>query len=223
MNDIIWVSIGCVIFRIVNVLFIQTQFDPDEFWQNLEPSYCYVFGEGNSSCPGLTWEWKRQPTVTIESISDASSFIDVLNYGTEGPVRSFTSVVLTMVYYKIIQNYGLDSSWMVSRGPVFLNAILVAAPTDVAVWYMSQWMSQVPSSSSSSTQQKTILAGNMKFNYAVYCSLSSWFNAYALIRTYSNSLETVLTALSVALVSPVRHELSSCTVSIYNFENIFPY
>jgi hypothetical protein len=54
------------------------------------------------------------------------------------------------------------------------------------------------------------LAGSMKFNYAVYYSLSSWFNAYALIRTYSNSLETVLTVLSVALVSQVRREFASC-------------
>ena len=33
-------------FRLANVLLIQSQFDPDEYWQNLEPSYCYVFGDG---------------------------------------------------------------------------------------------------------------------------------------------------------------------------------
>lgn len=38
--------------------------------------------------------------------------------------------------------------------------------------------------------------------WCVYCSLSSWFNAYTLIRTYSNSIETMLLSLSFALVSP---------------------
>jgi hypothetical protein len=158
----------------------------------------------------LTWEWKRRPIAAVtNSISDGSSFIDGLRYGMEGPVRSFASIVPTMIFYKFIKVRGWDSSWMVSRGPVFLNAILVAAPTDWAVWYLSRWLIDTSTTRTTSAPQKCSPQqpnrwNRFVFNYAVYCSLSNWFNAYALIRTYSNSLETVLTTLSVALVSPVR-------------------
>lgn len=55
------------VFRIINALIIRTQFDPDEYWQTLEPAYCLAFhedGKYNSKqslygC-AYTWEWKRR-------------------------------------------------------------------------------------------------------------------------------------------------------------------
>ena len=197
-------------FRIANVFLIHSQFDPDEYWQNLEPSYCYIFGDDDpidegSSCPGLTWEWKRrqQHHHTIPLVMDqhwSRPFIDAFSFGLEGPVRSFTSIVPTLLFYAVIKKYQWDSSWMVSRGPLIINAIFVAAVTDWTVWYMSRWMKptkQGDSNSNRNERKKTVMF------WCVYCSLSSWFNAYTLVRTYSNSLETVLLALSCALVSPV--------------------
>lgn len=39
-------------FRIANALLLQTYFQPDEFWQGVEPAHAFVFGYG-----GLTWDW----------------------------------------------------------------------------------------------------------------------------------------------------------------------
>lgn len=47
-------------FRIVNALLVQSQFDPDEFWQAGEPAHLLVFGNGH-----LTWEWA--PNVALRS------------------------------------------------------------------------------------------------------------------------------------------------------------
>jgi phosphatidylinositol glycan class B len=178
--------LGFCAFRLLNVFLIQSQFDPDEYWQNLEPAYCHTFQPGEA-CKGLTWEWKRRPVST-----DVESLSDWVTAGLEGPVRSYASILPTLIFYHIIQFLGLDSPWMVSRGPVLLNAVLVAAPTDWAVWYMARWM-QSPSENTK----------NSLTWWCTYCSLTSWFNAYALIRTYSNSLETVLLAIALSLVSPV--------------------
>ena len=175
-------------FRILNAFLIQSQFDPDEYWQNLEPAYCHVFGDPDVPCAGLTWEWKRRPSSTT-----INSFQDFLTAGFEGPVRSYASIVPTLIFYAVVKALGLDSPWVVSKGPVLLNAILVAAPTDLAVWYMARWIQDGKSATSTSS-----LAW-----WCSYCSLSSWFNAYALIRTYSNSRETVILAISLSLVSPV--------------------
>jgi phosphatidylinositol glycan class B len=177
-------------FRVVNVFFIQSQFDPDEYWQQLEPAYCRVFVGAGKPCPGLTWEWKRRPpSIDINLPSD---FAEV---GMKGPLRSYASILPTLLFYYAIKFFGLDSPWAVARGPVFLNAILVAAPTDWSVWNLSQWMSP------QSTNKDHIAS---VARWCVFCALSSWFCAYALVRTYSNSLETLLLMISLCLVAPVR-------------------
>jgi phosphatidylinositol glycan class B len=199
-------------YRIANVILIQSQFDPDEYWQNLEPSYCYVFGDDptfdeQSSCPGLTWEWKRrqlQGHIASSSNDDRNwscTFIDSISFGLQGPVRSFASILPTLIFYSVIKKYRWDSSWMVSRGPFVLNAILVAATTDWTVWYTSKWMQSTIKRRSNGAKNDE--RRNSIIFWCVYCQLSSWFNAYTLIRTYSNSLETLLLSLSFALISPV--------------------
>lgn len=206
-----------VVFRIANVFLIQSQFDPDEYWQNLEPAYCHVFGNNDpassssqSSCPGLTWEWKQrrsQQDMVIASNNGehwSRPFKDLFLLGLESPVRSYASILPTLIFYAIIKKYRLDSSWMVSRGPVFVNAICVAALTDYTVWYMSRWMR--PTRKMEHHQQKKQQHSNDCNDttfWCIYCSVTSWFNAYALIRTYSNSIETAIFSLSLALVSPL--------------------
>ena len=175
------------IFRVLNVLLIQSQFDPDEYWQQLEPAYCRVFASSSGDrCPGLTWEWKRRPRRT-----DFGTLEEFISVGLQGPVRSYASIIPTLFFYHIIKYIGIDSPWMVARGPVFLNAILVAASTDWCVWYLSGFLKPSNDGSLHST-----------LNWSVYGSMTSWFMGYALIRTYSNSLETVLLTLSLVMVAP---------------------
>ncbi|KAF2833999.1 hypothetical protein CC86DRAFT_365741 [Ophiobolus disseminans] len=45
-------------FRIVNALTLRTFFQPDEFFQSLEPAWQLAFGA--SSGPWITWEWRTQ-------------------------------------------------------------------------------------------------------------------------------------------------------------------
>ena len=170
------VFLFCCIFRLLNVWVIRSQFDPDEYWQNLEPAYCHVFGH----CDGLTWEWKRR-----SKISSFGSFDDFITQGFEGPIRSYVSILPTILFYYLVKYLKVDSTWMISKGPVVLNAIVVAAPTDWAVWRLSRWMEK--------ENERPSL-------WYLYASLMSWFHGYALIRTYSNSLETFFLIISLFLV-----------------------
>ena len=190
--------------RVINALLIQSQFDPDEYWQNLEPAYCSVFEQTGTSCPGLTWEWKRRPAST-----EIDSFDGYIASGLEGPLRSYASILPTLLLYYLVKYLGVDYTWVVSKGPILLNAILVSAPTDLAVWYMARYL-QSPKERNCNT-----LAW-----WCSFCSLTSWFNAYALIRTYSNSIETALLAISFALVSPVRARRYTI-VCVWIFEGLF--
>jgi hypothetical protein len=49
-----------LLFRYLNAVLVQTQFDPDEFWQGNEPAHLIVYGRGF-----LTWEWA--PGVELRS------------------------------------------------------------------------------------------------------------------------------------------------------------
>lgn len=189
-----FVVLTAVFVRIVNALLIRTQFDPDEYWQTLEPAYCMAFQTHGYSCH-LTWEWTRR---ALSSVRPSSWMVQLLH----GPVRSYVSILPTYWFYATVQRFGWDFPWMISKGPLVLHAVLVAAPVDVAIWiaahYISSPVSNVPSSK----------IANLSFLF----SLTSWFQGYALVRTYSNSFETMLLMVGVALVSPVSFQCHKRTI-----------
>jgi GPI mannosyltransferase 3 len=167
--------------RVINTFLIQSYFDPDEFWQTMEPAYCEAFVE-ERPCPGFTWEWKRRAPASMGNLIEKSMW---------GPVRSYVSILPTYYFFRLIKVMAIDSHWLVSRGPLILNALLVAAPVDMAVWYTARWLPNP-----GSNFQRGLPA------WCLFCSLTSWFNGYSLVRTFANSQETLFLILAVALVSP---------------------
>ena len=167
------------VFRVLNTFLIQSFFDPDEYWQTLEPAYCRVFrGDEGFACPGFTWEWKRR---TLESTHFWEQSL-------LGPVRTYFSVLPTHFLYTALKLMSLDSPWWISRGPMILYAITVAAPTDWAVWFCARILYQTEKSS-------------LSF-WCLLSSLTAWFNAYSMVRTYTNAQEAFILMMSIVLVSP---------------------
>lgn len=188
------------IFRICNSFVIQSYFDPDEFWQTLEPAYCQVFfSEGQPlggteavPCPGYTWEWARRAS------GDASvnNLTNILVQSLQGPVRSYASVLPTIWLYKIAKLWNFDTRWLVARGPMILQAITIAAPIDTAIWYTARWLR--PLKGQPQKQPNPMILPT----WCLFASLTSWFQAYTLVRTLANGQETALLILAIALVSP---------------------
>ena len=174
-------------FRCFNALFMQSYFNPDEFWQTTEPAYCAVFSKG-SRCPGLTWEWTRR----AGGDEEANLLYQLVRKSMLGPVRSYLSVLPTYLLYLVAKLLNLDSAWMIRRGPAILNALLFAAPLDWSVWYTARWINH--------GDRKAM--NHMLPGWCLFCSTVSWFNAYSLVRTYSNSQEACFMALALVLVSP---------------------
>ena len=269
------------LYRLLNAYIIRTQFDPDEYWQTLEPAYCLVFGDSNISSSNsdtspiqssiksedskygcaLTWEWTRRYTpldqddetiINIQSTSIKQQIENMLLQAIHGPVRSYISILPTYWYYltcrslfewayfdsttnssddilinnevdtnkytiinhvlhsyytslrqyvkKRIQRY---STYMISKGPMYIHALLVAAPTDLCVWLIATYISsnlQQHSSTTASSNNQTIPSSSWPF-WSLVCSLTSWFHGYALIRTYANSVETVCLLFGIVLLS----------------------
>lgn len=179
-----------LIYRVLNVLILETQFDPDEYWQTLEPSYCIAFSTGNN-CE-LTWEWTRRREPGSKNITGFLWLDDALY----GPVRSYVPLLPTIILYKLLKFIRLDTTWMIARAPLLLNAIIVAAPTDLAVFYISSYIFKEGVVQSN---KNTLLKAE---HWALLASITNWFNGYALIRTYSNSVETVILVLGISLLCP---------------------
>ncbi|TPX38674.1 hypothetical protein SeLEV6574_g07696 [Synchytrium endobioticum] len=140
-----------VAFRIFNALFVQTYFDPDEYWQSVEVSHYLAYGYGH-----LTWEWR--PENSIRSILHPLVYAGV--YRTLDAICSILGVT--------------SDDWII-LGPRVFQGILAA----VGEWSIFR------------------LTGKMFDQRTAYWTLfnmvTSWFWFYAGVRTYSNSMEAVLT------------------------------
>lgn len=96
------VFLFALVVRLVPVVLLpQTYFQPDEFWQALEPAHHLVFGSG-----WLTWEWRKGAYI-----------------------RGWLWPIVFAGVYKALQMLGLDKSMLLTRGPRLMMAI-IAAVTD---------------------------------------------------------------------------------------------
>lgn len=200
------------IYRIVNALLIQTQFDADEYWQCLEPAYCLAFHADSTEygC-AYTWEWTRRFEDPGNDVHQRGEYMNSLHTWLErafhGPVRSFVPVMPTYVFYVLARLLGLDTAWIIARGPLVVNAVLVAAPTDIATIYISRWMIAKKATVNEYRMRifgRVLLLLQMTEIewWALMASLTSWFNGFALVRTYSNSMEAMLLSVGIALLCP---------------------
>lgn len=186
INDFGVYFLICV-YRVLNALFIETQFDPDEYWQCLEPAYCLAI-ESETNC-AYTWEWTRRRNINEDIDITGIDWIDDAMYG---PVRSFVPILPTYFLYKNLVHFNIDTTWAISSAPLILNAVVVAAPVDFGVFYVSRYIGDVAIKKESSRQN---------FHYwALFASLTNWFNGYALVRTYSNALEASLLSIGICLL-----------------------
>ncbi|KAA8915930.1 hypothetical protein TRICI_001944 [Trichomonascus ciferrii] len=138
--------LSLAVLRVLNSLSIRTFFQPDEYWQSLEPGHIGVFGYGFK-----TWEWR------------------------EG-LRSAAHPKLYEAVYVASEWLGVD----VVMGPKVFQGV-VAAVGDYQLFRLGQ----------------RILGGEGAW-YALIASLGSAFNWFCMTRTFSNSLEMVLTTVALA-------------------------
>ena len=174
-----WRVVAMVVaFRICKALFLATYFNPDEFWQGLEVAHDMAFGCGAQP---PTWEW-----------------------GPDARIRGYLHPLVLAGVFRVLAVLGLDSRTAVIGAPKILQGVL-AAVCDLCVASLVEHRNRIGSGSGgggdgereggdrASASARARSAGA----WALACSLSSWFLFYCLPRTFSNSLETVLTTLGL--------------------------
>jgi phosphatidylinositol glycan class B len=61
-----------IAFRLVNAFTVRTFFQPDEFFQSLEPAWQIAFGENQGAW--ITWEWRHQLRSSIHPLLFAAVY-----------------------------------------------------------------------------------------------------------------------------------------------------
>lgn len=145
--------LGFILFRVLNVSVTQTFFQPDEYWQSLEPAHELAYGYGY-----LTWEWR------------------------EG-LRSAAHPMFFSIFYRIASDgFGIVSPDALVWVPCLVQAFIAA----VGDYYFCKLALKIFQPS-----QKVLW-------FAAVITTGSAFNFYCSTRTFSNSLEMVLTTIALA-------------------------
>ena len=89
-------------------------------------------------------------------------------------------LVLFGLPYKVLQIFGLDSPLAVTYSPRIVQGLL-AGVCDIYIYKLAL----------------KLFSNKDIANFALFCSICSWFHFYCLVRTFSNSVEAVLTVVSL--------------------------
>lgn len=88
-------------YRSISLLFPQTFFQPDEYWQSLEVAHEYVFGYGF-----LTWEWRDLPD--------------------GGRLRGWIWPGVFVMIYRFLQITGLDDTRLLVRFCLLITVWMIS-------------------------------------------------------------------------------------------------
>ncbi|KAL7273517.1 glycosylphosphatidylinositol anchor biosynthesis [Rhizina undulata] len=150
------IFISLLSFRLLNALTVQTFFQPDEYFQALEPAWDKVFGGA-----WVTWEWNNQ-------------------------LRSFAHPLIFAALYKAVdfisEVFGLRD---VMRAEVLAVApkVLQACFSALGDYYTAKLAGK--------------LFGGVVGWTSLWLSIGSAFHYFCSTRTFSNSLETSITIITL--------------------------
>lgn len=137
-----------VIFRLFCSFQIRTFFQPDEFYQSLEPAHHLIYGYGY-----ISWEYQNA-------------------------VRSISHALLFAVPYKVLAILRLDSPGNIRAIPKIIGGLQAACGDYYTILFVRKYWRGVGL-------------------WPVFATVFSPWNSFAMTRTFSNSLETTLTAFAL--------------------------
>ncbi|SCV70356.1 BQ2448_1750 [Microbotryum intermedium] len=170
------------------------------YWQSLEVAHRIVFGYGYKS-----WEWRA--TSTINGGATADQLWSTLTRGGQGGIRSPLYPMLFVPLYWTLAQLGLDEGPILILAPRLVQAAF-AATTDIAVMRIADRLigeQYGPAAvslcflPSSFSLAPALTQSQFPPPAQLFCSLTSFFNFHTSTRTFSNSMETSLTTMAIAL------------------------
>ncbi|SCU81939.1 LADA_0C01970g1_1 [Lachancea dasiensis] len=194
-----------VLFRFANAFFVNSFFQPDEFWQSLEPAHVKAFGYGQ-----LTWEWEyglrsyafpfvfelvyRAVSLLAKAMSHLVAIhVDVFVLGASklvpdstlawsmaAEMRSFPQEIQRFVEYQ-----------GVIYGPKLLMAVFAGVGEFYAIKFTERIYNMCFGGKKSALDQRA----QVRFS-AMVLSSTNFFNCFMITRTFVNTFEMDLTSIA---------------------------
>ncbi|KAB8078331.1 putative mannosyltransferase [Aspergillus leporis] len=152
-----------VAFRLVNALSLRTFFQPDEFFQSLEPAWQTAFGENHGAW--ITWEWRHQLRSSLHpllfaavySVADLSARVLRLSPA----IRSDLLVVAPKLAQAVIAAIGDFYTWKLARSVYGRRSHEAWATLALSVLSPWQWFCSTRTLSNCLETTITIVALNL--------------------------------------------------------------
>jgi phosphatidylinositol glycan class B len=179
-------TVLALVIRVTIALATRTFFQPDEYFQALEPAHYLVFGYGD-----LTWEWTSKP-----------------------PIRTILYPALNIPIYWLLKIFSLDGTSLLVRWSFLvltrsIHSWVKDCSTEGFTWPDGRWDRYMDSGAFSEDAWPELCACHCKCVLPtrspnlirdvvqLFLSLTSFFHALSLSRSMSNSLETTLTTIAL--------------------------
>ncbi|PWY99880.1 hypothetical protein BCV70DRAFT_200792 [Testicularia cyperi] len=161
-------------FRIVNALLTRTFFQPDEYYQSQEIAHRLVFGTGY-----VSWEWRGAAHSGQPGSASPAYLSAAFRNLAQGPIRSILHPLLFVPGYLLLRLTRLDNTPLLILLPRLQQAVF-AATGDLFVFRLANR-----------------LGGAQLACFASLVNLTNLYTLYTAPRTFSNTLEAVLTAAAL--------------------------
>ena len=215
---LIWVVFaGLLIFRIANAVTIKTFFQPDEYFQSLEPAWRIAFGPESGAW--ITWEWREQLRSSMHPMLFAGVYRAAATMCEFFEVTPGVEAELLIASPKILQA-GISATgdlftWRLSRkvyGPGNNASLAALALTACSPW---QWFCSVRTLSNSMETTLTVMA----LNYWPW----TWFISQQNMHATEINLALSLTAAAVACILRPTNVVIWASISfttLYRYGNL---
>lgn len=201
-------QLALLVFRIANGILTRTFFQPDEFWQALEPAHLMAFGYGE-----LTWEWKyglrsyafpllfeityRFVRITalsigfsLQMITDAATSLIILTCPENNLKWKLTNHLSRIPYQisEVIEYYGV----------IYAPKVVMAVIAAVGEYYLVLLVQKIyilTRDKTKNTKKAIPLSKITKFTMML--TLTNFFNCFLITRSFINSFEMALTCIAL--------------------------
>ncbi|KAI1854624.1 hypothetical protein JX266_000742 [Neoarthrinium moseri] len=162
--------------RLINALCVRTFFQPDEYFQALEPAWQMVFGPDSGAW--MTWEWQNQLRSSLHPGVFAVGYTIMGNYVSSIPMPAHYGAYAFLAVPKVMQaGFAALSDWFAWR----LGERLFGQNT-ASAWSVASDVSHYP-----------IEKNHPNRLLQLVMSIVNPWQWYCSTRTFSNSLEGTLT------------------------------
>lgn len=196
-----------ILWRCILAVQSKTFFQADEFWQSLEPAHFKAFGYGE-----LTWEWEYGLRSYAFPLIFEIGYILVKHFANFCGFFVRLAVILVAIFVQyVVPQYELG--WEIVNemmgfpsavkefaeyyGVLYSPKLIMGVLAGIGEYFLVLLVLKIHKLTMDKTEDKKDNKSLTLLRITVFITLSNFFNAYFMTRTFINSFEMILTTIAL--------------------------